>query len=79
MQKNHIMSTATIINNIRGLSPAEQYFIIEEIQKSLLEKDNGQVKYPKNSENSNGYMLPEEFRVEAKASLTQILNARGIY
>ena len=86
------MPTLTIINSIKALSPAEQLFIIEQVLRCMREKGNQQAgfteigtDYIQGEEVANipeisaGYMSLEEFRVEAKESLTKILNERGIY
>ena len=86
------MPTATIINSIKALSPAEQFFVIEQVLRYMRENENQQAgfteigtDYMPNkgvaviSEIPDGYMSLEEFRVKAKESLTKILNERGIY
>jgi len=85
------MPTLTIINSIKALSPAEQLFVIEQVLRCMRENGNQQAGFTEIGtdvqveevavipEISAGYMSLEEFRVEAKESLTKILNERGIY
>ena len=86
------MSVATIIHIIQGLSLEEQRLIFEQILKLKEENEQKQTeltelgsdyvpvkKIATSSEVPEGYMPLEKFRVEAKASLTKILNERGIY
>ena len=70
------MSTATIINNIQKLPLAEQRFVVEQVSKLIHDTERKQASF---AEIPEGYMSLEEFRVEAKASLTKILNERGIH
>ncbi|MCL2649587.1 MAG: hypothetical protein FWD60_01010 [Candidatus Azobacteroides sp.] len=70
------MSTETIISNIQKLPLAEQHFVVEQVMKSIQNAEQKQTGF---AEIPEGYMSLEQFRVDAKASLTKILNERGIY
>jgi hypothetical protein len=53
--------------------PFEPALFNRDVEITIVPKQKSIAKVPE------GYMLPEEFRTKAKASLTKILNEHGIY
>jgi len=59
----------------------DEYINVKKILKELYRQEQG-VRFENPNINSvlpEGYMTVEQFRTEAKASLTKILNKNGIY
>ena len=69
------MSTTTIISNIRMLPVADQFFIIEQVLKSMHNTERKQAEF---TESAEGYMTSEEFRRHANIKVNQFCDKYGI-
>ena len=80
------MSTGAIINNIQTLPITEQFFIVEQVLKSIHDTEQKQVELAEKgsvktitaSAVPKGYMTSEEFRRRATVKVNQFCDRHGV-